>query len=40
MKKLKFVKVNLKVWNSEVFGVFRVRKREILPELEALGKLE
>lgn len=28
------------MWNAEFFGVIRVRKMEILQELEALDKLE
>lgn len=40
MKKLKYVKEKLKVWNLEVFRNFRVRKREVLLKLEALDKSE
>lgn len=40
MRKLKYVKERLKLWNSDVFRDIRVRKREALKELDALDKLE
>lgn len=33
-KKLKYVNEKLKVWNFEVFGNIRVRKRKVLQELD------
>ena len=40
MKKLRFVKDKLKVWNKEVFGDLRVRKGIILKEIEEIDKEE
>lgn len=40
MKRLKFIKSNLKLWNREVFGAMRLRKKEILHKLDSLGSLE
>lgn len=34
-KKLKFVKEKLQIWNREAFGGIRIRKRDILQDLEA-----
>ena len=40
MKKLKYIKEKIRTWNKEVFGDIRVKKREILHELEVLDRLE
>lgn len=40
MKKLKFVKEKLKIWNREVFGDVRIRKRELLELIGGLDRLE
>lgn len=40
MKKLKHVKEKLKVWNVDVFGDIKVRKKVFLQKLEVLDKLE
>ena len=40
MEKLKCLKVKLKERNQEVFGGIRVKKEEILKEIEALDRLD
>lgn len=40
MKKLKFLKEKFKVWNREIFGDIRIRKRENLQEFEHLDRRE
>lgn len=40
MKKLKYVKENLKKWNWEVFGDNRMKKKNILQELDLPDRRE
>ena len=39
-RKLKGVKVELKKWNKEVFGDFKVRKYNLINSVNALDKKE
>lgn len=40
MRKLRFLKENLKIWKKEVFVDMRVRKGELIREVEELNKVE
>lgn len=40
MKKLKFVKEKLRIWNRDVFGDTRIRKRDDIQVLDVLDKIE
>lgn len=40
MMTLKFVKEKLEVWNKEVFGDGRIRKNEVLGEIEVLDSIK
>ena len=40
MRKLKFVKSNLKEWNKDIFGILREWKLTIIPDIERFDHFE